>query len=315
MSDIPCRKCPKCGFYHDVSMITCSECQSDLIDVPALLVDIDNIPAEFFGDIDENIHFFVQKCSACGTMNFTSDKDKPVKICYNCHKARISSISPIEYEFEMREQDAADNPSTILTENGGEDVRQGEIAEGQVKYLPDYDEEDDDDDKFETEQFQKMFRNLKRVIDTNPVIEMANINEPDSGKMKDLTEENVKEDDEYADWSNLIDSTKTDKKSITLTAIRYGHHSFTLEAKANVPYMLGRYANQREFLSNDLRVGNEHCLIIFKNGCWYVKDNNSANGTAVNSKDIGIGGEHELNDGDELKLGHHSDSMAFRITI
>ena len=100
-----------------------------------------------------------------------------------------------------------------------------------------------------------------------------------------------------------------------MTAIRFGRLSFAIEAKKDTPYLLGRSANQRAFLENDGRVGNEHCYILFKNGKWYVKDNHSANGTAVNSRDIGLNGEHVLNDGDELKLGHHSDSMAFRGTI
>lgn len=79
--------------------------------------------------------------------------------------------------------------------------------------------------------------------------------------------------------------------------------------------MLGRSANQGAFLSQDGRVGNEHCYLFFRNGNWFVRDNNSKNGTAVNSRDIGLNGECMLSDGDELKLGHHPDSVAFRISI
>ena len=110
-------------------------------------------------------------------------------------------------------------------------------------------------------------------------------------------------------------SSIEEKASITLTAITYGQFAFTVKASDGKPYLLGRSANQHEFLKHDLRVGNEHCYLVFKNGFWYVIDNHSSNGTAVNSQDIGLDGERILNNGDELKLGHHSDSMAFRITI
>ena len=80
-------------------------------------------------------------------------------------------------------------------------------------------------------------------------------------------------------------------------------------------YMLGRSAEQSAFLENDHRVSNRHCYLSYKNGAWYVKDNHSSNGTAVNSRDIGLNGESRLNDGDELKLGHHPDSMAFKVMI
>jgi hypothetical protein len=102
--------------------------------------------------------------------------------------------------------------------------------------------------------------------------------------------------------------------SITLTAM--GEKlSFIIEAKDNKPYMLGREANQSDFLRKDRRVSREHCFLFFKDGFWYVKDNNSANGTFVNSKYIGKNGEQILKNGDKLKLGHNDDSITFIITI
>ena len=95
----------------------------------------------------------------------------------------------------------------------------------------------------------------------------------------------------------------------------YGKLTFTVKADSGAQYMLGRSANQSSFLASDKRVGNEHCYLYFKDGFWYVKDNHSANGTAVNSKDIGLNGEARLNNGDELILGHNSDSMAFKISF
>jgi pSer/pThr/pTyr-binding forkhead associated (FHA) protein len=138
------------------------------------------------------------------------------------------------------------------------------------------------------------------------------------------TEELDEDDDEDdADWTDILGSKSTRAKAeptsktkrITLTAIRYGRLSFTITARDNMPYMLGRAANQNVFLSQDGRVGNEHCYIFYRDGFWHVKDNHSANGTFVNSRDIGEDGEHVLGDSDTLKLGHHPDSMEFRITI
>ena len=102
---------------------------------------------------------------------------------------------------------------------------------------------------------------------------------------------------------------------MTLTAVTYGKCVFTVSSDMEEDYLLGRNANQRDFLANDIRVGNKHCYLKFKDGAWYVRDNDSSNGTAINSVDIGLGGERVLRDGDVLKLGHHSDSMAFRVSI
>jgi len=109
--------------------------------------------------------------------------------------------------------------------------------------------------------------------------------------------------------------TDRPRSEITLSVIGYGDRSFTIKADLDSPYLLGRSANQGDLLANDLRVGNEHCYLLFRSNEWFVRDNHSANGTAVNSEDIGYNGERVLRDGDILKLGHHSDSISFRIKI
>ncbi len=106
----------------------------------------------------------------------------------------------------------------------------------------------------------------------------------------------------------------TPRGEITLSALRYGSLCFMVSA-ADAPYLLGRSARQAAFLAADMRVSNEHCSLLFRDGVWYVRDDNSSNGTAVNGRDIGLNGERRLADGDELKLGHEADSMAFRVTI
>lgn len=105
-------------------------------------------------------------------------------------------------------------------------------------------------------------------------------------------------------------------RTLVLTAQRYGSLTITLTyGMDNLPYLLGRSANHAQFFSKDPRVGNRHCELDFRNGNWYVREVKAQNGTAVNWAFLDIGGERMLHDGDELILGHHPDSMAFRITI
>ncbi len=323
MSKIPCKKCNSCGFYHDLSVMTCDECGTDLKNIPALMIETEDIPGEKYGEIDENVTVFVQKCSACGALNFTADKDSPVKVCHNCHKTRVASIDPEEYvenvEGVHTDDDMLDDGE--VDTSGG--VTQTETGSGTAKVLFDDDDDDDDEDSV---QWQGILGNIRKSVggaEPNPsrkVEEKKKIVQPPVTDTDDDDDDD--DDDGISDWSGILGGSPAPKKvvaeqhkpSITLTAVRYGRLSFTIETKDG-EYMLGRSANQSEFLRSDGRVGNEHCYLYFKNGSWYVKDNHSSNGTAVNSRDLGLNGESRLNDGDELKLGHHPDSMAFKITI
>lgn len=287
MSIKPCRLCPKCGCYYDISVLTCGKCRIDLSNIPALLIDTETITRAQIGVIEDNVSAFVQKCPVCGALNFTSDQDKPIKRCYNCHKIRVSSAPLVEYKPETEEKDDGENGKDI----GG------------------------------SEHWQNIIDNIRETVSENTTSKIVSDVEPASFEEAGIRRSYC---DDNADWQDILgteicNSSKNGmaqkKHSITLTAITYGRLSFTIEANSNAPYMLGRSANQSDFLSNDGRVGNEHCYLMYKEGGWYVKDNHSKNGTAVNSLDIGEGGEHVLNNGDELKLGHHPDSMAFRITI
>ena len=328
MGKIPCRKCPGCGLYHGISIRECNECGRDLKTAPILLMETDEIPAELFGEIDEDAPVYVQKCSACGALNFTSNIEEPVRVCYNCHKTRVASIKPTEYIVDDIEEKPTDN--VIQNDLAGETNSREEITDRiftPINSNERNDDDDDDDDDDESAQWQGILGNIRQTVGSAP-LKKDSITKAETPSVADTilsndSDDDEDEDDDIADWSGILGGKsslkKTEaeesKKAITLTAIRYGRLSFTIEAKENKPYMLGRSANQSDFLASDGRVGNEHCYIFFRDGFWHVKDNHSANGTAVNSRDIGLNGEHILNDGDELKLGHHPDSMAFRITI
>lgn len=143
----------------------------------------------------------------------------------------------------------------------------------------------------------------KEVID--PIITGEN---PTAGE-----EEEDDEDDARSDWKNTIRHIKGESK-ISISAI--GQLSVKQEIGIqDVPFMMGRSASFKDFLDADLRVGNEHCLLIYRDGEWYVKDNNSQNGTFLNNKDLGLGGEEKLHNGNLLKLGHNVDSPTFMISI
>lgn len=336
MNRIPCKKCPQCGLYNDFTVEKC-ECGKKLGSIEAQFVDTDELSPEEYGEINTFLNVYVQKCSACGALNYTEDPSNPVKVCYNCHKTRIAAIAPVKCVEKNSESE--DEKKTFTPEakvKNGSNAQQ--TVDQVIQDFPSYaandndDNDDDDDDDDDSVQWQSILGNIQRAIGSTPAAKTSQsytqqVVEPKAIQVPNGFDDD--DDDEIDDWSGILGTTaKTNssslpnrqahstptKKDITLTAIRYGRLSFTVEA-AQGAYMLGRSANQGAFLSQDGRVGNEHCYLFFRNGTWFVRDNNSKNGTAVNSRDIGLNGECILSDGDELKLGHHPDSVAFRISI
>lgn len=334
MNRIPCKKCPKCGLFNDFTIEEC-ECGKKLNNVKAQFIDTELISSEMYGDIDTTLKVYVQKCSACGAESYTNNPANRVKICYNCHKQRIATIDPVEYvdkeNDEKPEVSAFEDEISGNVSGFGTHQTKVQIVQGQHPYETDDDDYDDDDD---TAKWKDILGNIQRTIGGTPETIHETSSQPIHRKTEEVkstqTQSDFDDDDETGDWYGILGispkqkttpiskqqpvSAPPVKKAITLTAIRYGRLTFTVEA-GQEKYMLGRSANQESFLSQDGRVGNEHCYLFYRDGAWYVKDNNSKNGTAVNSQDIGLNGERMLSDGDELKLGHHPDSMAFRISI
>lgn len=305
MGKIPCKKCRRCGLYHDFSVAVCA-CGAELGNLPPALTEVADISPAQRGEINEALVCYVQKCSACGALNFTTDPAARVKVCFNCHKTRVASIEPIEYADSGAE--TADHAAAAEQEAKG--------AQARVVF-------DEAAENGDAAQWQGILSNLRQAVGDTAATDEAEPAEAPPAAAEAPCRTDDDDDDEAADWSAILGTEGAPKKAaaaqancpITLTAIRYGQLSFTVAPQPDQPYLLGRAAQQGAFLSADRRVGNEHCFLIFKDGAWYVRDNHSANGTAVNARDIGYNGESVLRDGDELKLGHHQDSMAFRITI
>lgn len=331
MNKIPCKKCPQCGIFNDFTVEEC-ECGEKLNNIGAKFIDADGISPELYGEIDTSLKVYVQKCSACGALNYTNNPANPVKMCYNCHKTRISAIAPVECADEDNDEKQEVSVSEVSESKDGKQIR-SQVAQSQQSYVvDDEDDEEDEDDDFI--QWKAILANIQKTIENTPQDSQANsiqqnTRQTDEPKVTQVVNDFDEDDDEIDDWSGILSSiskqkndpilkqkviTTSVKKTLTLTAIRYGRLSFTIDAGQDT-YMLGRSAHQGSFLSQDGRVGNEHCYLFYRNGEWFVRDNNSKNGTAVNSRDIGLNGECMLSDGDELKLGHHSDSVAFHITI
>lgn len=288
MSRIPCRKCPGCGQYHDVSVLTCATCGSDLNTVPAHLIETDEIPGDSRGRIDETVIAYVQNCSACGALNFTYSAAAPVGRCFNCKKVRVASVTPVPYTAVGRATAGEEDGAAAACADGKEDDRPekadrtSDLVQGSVE---------------DVAKLEDLIGNIRKAVGDTETPAAADEN--DGARTA-------------VDWSGVLGGQS--RSEITLTAIRYGDLSFTIKAEEAKKYVLGRTANQSAFLQKDARVGNEHCTIHFRDGFWVVKDH-SQNGTFVNAEDIGENGEHVLHDGDILQLGHHFDSMAFRITI
>lgn len=326
MNKVPCKKCPICGLFNDFTIEEC-ECGKRLNNIGAQLIDIDELSPEQFGEINASLKIYVQKCSACGALNYTDNPSNPVKVCYNCHKTRIAAIMPVECVDADSSEQENEVDSKAESGNNNSNVQASHQRTPQVTHSPTADDDDDDDD--DSVKWQSILGNIQKTVGSSPVISQTKSSQQ-SVKNTIATPIVSDEDDEddVDDWSVILGNkakqnttklkpqvvTSAANKDITLTAIRYGRLSFTVEAGPNT-YMLGRSANQGGFLSQDGRVGNEHCYLFYRNGNWFVKDNNSRNGTAVNSRDIGLNGECMLSNGDELKLGHHNDSVAFRISI
>ena len=302
MGKIPCRRCGSCGLYNDLSVDTC-ECGADLTRVPGLLVD-EQIPPDQYGEIDPSLPVFVQKCSACGAENFTADRSKPVRVCYNCHKARVASVVPVPYGAEPEEAAA---PAEEAPEPPPQTVFH--LAQP-PQAAADYDDDEDDDDDA-VASWQQILGGVRSTAGS------AAPASPPAAR--------AEEGGEAAARGSLPGGSPrtapavpgpASGQELTLTAIRYGRLSFTLRAgQAGLPFLLGRSAGYGDFLSQDIRVGNEHCYLAFQGGVWVVIDNHSTNGTAVNGKFLPLNGQQALHDGDELMLGHHPDSMAFRVAI
>lgn len=71
------------------------------------------------------------------------------------------------------------------------------------------------------------------------------------------------------------------------------------------PFMMGRGGAERQadfVVQDNPRVSHQHAVISFARGKYYLRDNDSKNGSFLNGQHILPGTQHELQDGDEIRL-------------
>lgn len=307
MKKIPCRLCPRCGKYSSLNVDSCS-CGESLSAVAAAAVDAETLPASQVGRIDDAPAFYVRKCPVCSTEHFFTEATGSVRVCRNCHKTRIAQQPTLPFEAE--EKKPAPAKETVLPVSP--------VVTGGA--WGDDDDDDDDEDFPGGAAFGQMRDNIRAGQEPSSAglwggllagkglsAEMSGIREPGS-QLRTPQSAAPKADPRPVSGAGV--------STLTATAVRYGQLSFTLRSDSReLPYLLGRSAGHAAFLRQDPRVGNEHCYLAFRAGNWMVIEKRAINGTAVNGVFLPEGGSQVLHDGDELMLGHHADSMAFRITI
>ena len=300
MNRIPCKKCPQCGLFNDFTIKEC-ECGKTLNSIEARFIDTDKLFPEQRGEIDTSLKVYVQKCAACGALNYTDSPDHRVKMCYNCHKTRVAAVVPIECVKDNSKEVQNMSALKICEPDAASSLNAQQIR-GQT--LRNQQSDIAEEDEYCT-QWKGVFEKIQKIVgDASKVSQVKSDQQQPEGQNGIQIPSDTDNDEEYeeGDWSNILVTilepnnatmsrqqvaTTSIPKDITLSAIGYGCLSFTVKTGQDA-YMLGRSAKQGSFLSQDGRVGNEHCYLFYRNGAWFVKDNNSRNGTAVNSRDIGL---------------------------
>lgn len=303
MKMIPCKLCPACGKYSSINVAQCP-CGADLTAQFGVAMDYNRISPDKYGRIDGNLPYYVRKCPLCSTEHFFTEATGSVRTCHNCRRVMIASQPTVPYApeeekkaapAEASEESAIPAPPEIspaVTGSTSAPSPFGEIRKNVADTIsPDADDEDDG--------------GWGGLILGGPTEPRTS---PNPAPPKNAPVPAPKPEPRPAAPAGVT--------VLTATAIRYGNLSFSLRSDSTkLPYLLGRSANHGDFLQQDPRVGNEHCYLAFRGGNWMVIERLARNGTAVNGYFLAEGGSQVLRDGDELMLGHNSDSMAFRISI
>lgn len=133
---------------------------------------------------------------------------------------------------------------------------------------------------------------------------------------KETEEEAQKE--QVSSWDILFEKLQkvTEPKNspkLTLESVgRFAGFQIALEW-SDVPVMLGREADYKEFLAQDIRVSGKHCELSVEKGAWMIRDNHSKNSTLLNEKAISSEKAVKLTKGDSIVLGNQIDSMEFKV--
>ena len=208
MIKVPCKKCPQCGLFNDFTIEEC-ECGKKLNNIGAQFIDTDELSPEQYGEIDVSLKVYVQKCSACGALNYTDNPSNPVKACYNCHKTRIAAIVPVEYvdTDSSKQEEAVSEIDELSGDNNLNTHTNQQRQTPQVTLPPTVDDDDDDDDDDDSVQWQGILGNIQKTVGSSPVISQtkpSQQNEKNTIVIPTTSDEDDDDDDEVGDWSGIL---------------------------------------------------------------------------------------------------------------
>ena len=291
-----CRRCPNCKLYSDITVEICM-CGYDLSKVKQLFIDTDKDTfKDKLGEINDSLSYYVQRCSTCGELNYTTSKSKPFLRCYKCSKTMIASVAPAS----IINNDLLDKPIEKPVEKDSQPKKKSAavslVRPGRKK------------------------SSVKKSEKTSPSNVQNDVKLQTTSKPVDVITPPVSEPkpvlDEVAGVPVSPPVLEPKISKITLTAVNNNNYKCVVNATdAKTPVVLGREALLGDYLKSDKRVGKAHCSLIFHNKIWYVADNKSANGTFLNNRDIGYQGVEKLKEGDKIKFGHSSDSLVVIVSI
>ena len=309
MAKTACRLCGKCNKYYDISVSKCS-CGESLMRKKYELIDLSSLreeAAERVGEINPELVFYQKKCPHCGRINYSVSENDRSAVCVYCNNPGIRYGKAVRYEEEEVIPAEEKNQwgkcrENILEElnsntgNTGADKSKDNITETENTVAADAVAEETEPGKTESEK-----------------TESEKIESEKSESEKDITV-NAAAEETTSDEFDVSSSWELFSDTIVFTAFLHGNVTFEIspeEGKKQV--LLGRGAAQAELLSQDGYTSNEHCYIIFRDNSWYVRNNNPRNGTFLNNTLLQPTEERKLEENDLLKLGHHVNSMQFKI--
>lgn len=86
------------------------------------------------------------------------------------------------------------------------------------------------------------------------------------------------------------------------------NNEFLLEIKHND--VIGRESLLNEYIKDNLKISRFHCRFIFENNSWFIKDENSTNGTFINDIQLKENEKKLIQNNDKLKI-----SLGYSIDI
>lgn len=125
------------------------------------------------------------------------------------------------------------------------------------------------------------------------------------------------ESEKISSWDDILESYGLAINQIELkyvSGIIDSEFSIKLSSEKN-SYILGRSEIGKEYFEKDLHIGNEHCYIIYDEGKWKIKDNNSRNGTMLNGQLLIPQKEEILKKGDIIQFGKLSTAVRLEVKM